>query len=178
MKRTYRLYWLENSVGYWPSNRKTGKIPTTDILLDKNCVPHGAVVRVHEVLARDPERSVARYCSAMLQQSAILIRHEVTSSQPDGREWTDAQRAEVHAWASALGAECDRNAENWNLYGGSTFDPMPYVEVEVEVEDDDIEDVPEDDDLVDQEETVEKLFEDKLRSMERVNKSTPPAAKE
>lgn len=159
MKRVYRLYADENSVGYRPTSPGE-KFPSTDIVLDRNEVPHGATVRVFEVLARDPMRAACYYCSPIRQQSAVLIRHEVITSAPEGVEWTDAQAEELREWAGDLEHELSREADAWNLYG-STFDDMPYVETTVEVDDDDLDGLDEDE--------IEKKFEEVLADAEGSN---------
>jgi hypothetical protein len=172
MKRTYRLYAAENSVGYFPLTGE--KYPSTDIVLLRAAVPHGAVVRVFEVLARDPLRSRGRYCSAQAQQTALLIRHEVIASEPEGVEWTDAQAEELLEWcddlAQSLQSDCRANHATNPWYGSSTFDTWPYVETTVEVDDDDLEGLDED--------AIDKKFEDALIEDEGSNPTwvvLPPA---
>lgn len=158
MKRNYRLYANENSVGFWPDD-PSEKIPTTDILFKRGTIPHDAGVRVFEVLARDPMRAACYYCSPIRQQSAILIRHEVTASPPEGVErWTDKQSEEVTEWCGDLEHKLSREADAWNLYGRSTFDKWPYVETTVEVDDDDLDGLDEDE--------IEKKFESQLQEDE------------
>jgi len=172
MKRTYRLYADENTVGYLPLTGE--KYPSTDIVLLRETVPHGAVVRVFEVLARDPTRSRGRYCSAQVQQTALLIRHEVIASEPEGVEWSDDQVEELLEWcdslAQSLQAECWENHATNPWYGSSTFDTWPYVETTVEVDDDDLEGLDED--------AIDKKFEDALDGDEGANPTwvvLPPA---
>lgn len=164
MIRTYRLYADENSIGYRPTNPGE-KYPTTDIVLNRETVPHGAVVRVFEVLARGPPRSVGRHCSAQVQQTAVLIRHEVIASEPEGVEWTDEQAEELREWgddlAQSLQTECLQNYATNPWYGSSTFDKWPYIETTVEVDDDDLDGLDEDE--------IEKKFEAALDDDERSN---------
>lgn len=160
MKRNYRLYSNENSVGYHPTSPGE-KFPSTDIVLRREAVPHDATVRVFEVLARDPMRAACYYCSPIRQQSAVLIRHEVITSSPEGVEWTDEQAEEVTEWCGDLEHELSRDADDWNLYGSSTFDDMPYVETTVEVDDDDLDGLDED--------AVNKKFEETLAEDESCN---------
>lgn len=164
MKRVYRLYADENSVGYRPTSPGE-KSPMTDIVLRKSEVPHGAVVRVFEVLARDPRRALGRHCSAQVQQTAVLIRHEVIPSEPEDVEWTDKQSEEVTEWcddlAEELQWECRANYADNPWYGSSTFDKWPYVETTVEVDDDDLDGLDEDE--------IEKKFEEALDSDESCN---------
>lgn len=115
-----------------------------------------------EVLARDPMRAACYYCSPIRQQSAILIRHEVTASPPEGVEWwTDKQSEEVTEWCGDLEHNLSREADAWNLYGRSTFDAWPYVETTVEVDDDDLDGLDEDE--------IEKKFEAQLQEDESCN---------
>jgi hypothetical protein len=162
MKRTYRLYANENSVGYIVDGCP---YPSTDIVLRRETVPHGAVVRVFEVLARDPIRSRGRYCSAQVQQTAIILRHEVIAEAPEGVEWTDTQAEELHDWCGDLElnlqVECRANQSDNPWYGSSTFDDWPYVETTVEVDDDDLEGLDED--------AVDRRFEDALQEDESAN---------
>lgn len=162
MIRKYRLYARESSVGYRPPPGE--RYPTTDIVLRRESVPHGAKVRVFEVLARDPLRAFKRYCSPMLQQTALLIRHEVIASPPEGTEFTDEQAEELLEWCDSLAqdlqAECRLNYATNPWYGSSTFDAWPFVEATVEV-DDDLEGLDEAD--------IERKFEDRLGEDEGSN---------
>ncbi len=171
MIRTFRLYANENTVGHIVDGCP---YPSTDVVFEPDAVPHGATVRVFEVLARDPIRSRGRYCSAQVQQTAIILRHEVIAEAPDGVEWTDTQAEELHAWCGdlelSLQSDCrgDNATNQW--YGGSTFDTWPYVETTVEVDDDDLEGLDEDD--------VDRKFEDALIEDEGSNPTWvvhPPA---
>jgi hypothetical protein len=175
MIRTYRLYWNENSVGFYPADPKA-PVDWQDIMLKLDEVPHGGTVRVFEVLARDPERYFARYCSAQVQPSAILLRHEVEVSPPDGVEWSDEEFEATCTWAEELGWNLDRDAEKWNLYGPRFFDDLPAVDVEVEVDDYDIENIdPEDIIDGDVDEVIEKLFERALLEQESGSPTARPA---
>jgi hypothetical protein len=162
VKRTYRLYADENSVGYIVDGCP---YPSTDIVFQPDAVPHGATVRVFEVLARDPLRSRGCYCSAQVQQTAIILRHEVIAVAPEGIEWTDTQAEELHNWCGDLEidlqVECRANQSDNPWYGSSTFDTWPYVETTVEVDDDDLEGLDED--------AVDKKFEDALDGDEGSN---------
>jgi hypothetical protein len=176
MKRNYRLYANENSVGFWPADRGTGKIPQTDIVFEPGAVPHGATVRVFEVLARDPLRSLGCYCSAQVQQTAVILRHEVIASEPEGVTWTCDKGEAVREWANSLeddlDASCRQNGGDNPWYGSTTFDAWPYVETTVEVDDDDLEGLDEDD--------VDLRFEEQLREDEGSNPTwvvlPPPAS--
>jgi hypothetical protein len=157
MIRTYRLYWNELLVAY--DHKDLG--PHRPILLDRAKVPHGGTVRVFEVLARDPERYFARYCSAQVQPSAILLRHEVEVSPPDGVEWSDAEYEATVTWAEEFGWTLDRDAEKWSLYGPRFFDNLPAVDVEVDG---------------DVDEVIEKMFERALLEQESGSPTARPAA--
>jgi hypothetical protein len=176
MKRTLRLYWNENSVGFYPADAKA-PVDWQDIMLRRDEVQHGGTVRVFEVLARDPERSFARYCSAQVQPSAILLRHEVEVSPPDGVEWSDEEYEATVTWAEEFGWTLDRDAEKWNLYGPRFFDNLPAVDVEVEVDDYYIENIDPDDIIDgDVDEVIEKLFEHALMEQESGSPTARPAA--
>lgn len=176
MIRTYRLYWNENSVGVYPADPSV-PVDWQDIMFKPNEVPHGGTVRVFEVLARDPERSFARYCSAQVQPSAILLRHEVEVSPPDGVEWSDEEFEATCTWAEELGWNLDRDAEKWNLYGPRFFDGLPAVDVEVEVDDYDIENIdPKDIIDGDVDEVIEKMFERALQEKESGSPTARPVA--
>lgn len=163
MIRNYRLYADENTVGYLPT--PDGKYPPTDVVLRRESVPHGATVRVFEVLARDPLRSYGHWCSPTLQQTAVILRHEVIAEAPEGVEWDDEQAEEVLEWceslAQSLQVECLQSYATNPWYGSSTFDKWPYVETTVEVDDDDLEGLDEDD--------IDKKFEDRLGEDEGSN---------
>ena len=176
MIRYYRYYWNENSVGYYPADPKA-PVEWYDIMLKLDEVPHGGTVRVFEVLARDPERSFARYCSAQVQPSAILLRHEVEVSPPDSIEWSDEEYEATVTWAEEFGWTLDRDAEKWSLYGPRFFDNLPAVDVEVKVDDYDIENIdPEDIIDGDVDEVIEKLFERALLEQESGSPTARPAA--
>ncbi len=177
MIRTYRLYWNENSVGYYPADPKA-PVEWYDIMLKPDEVPHGGTVRVFEVLARDPERYFARYCSAQVQPSAIILRHDVEVSPPDGVEWSDEEFEATVTWAEEFGWTLDRDAEKWSLYGPRFFDGgLPAVDVEVEVDDYDIENIdPEDIIDGDVDEVIEKMFERALMERESRSPTARPAA--
>jgi len=119
MKRTYHLHAADVTADVEPSTKPPG----------------GAKFRVFEILARDPETSLGRYCSAQVQQTAEILRYEVEvdlvndEDDPDLNEW--AGNLEIE-----LMAEVD-NREMW--FGSSTFDDWPHAVVEVEVDDTDLE---------------------------------------
>jgi hypothetical protein len=182
MIRYYRYYWNENSVGYYPADPKA-PVDWQDITLRREQVPHGAIVRVFEVLARDPVRSFGRWCSAQLQPSAILLRHEVEVYPPDGVEWSDEETQEAQTWAGDLADDLNRDSETWALYGPRFFDRLPFVEVEIEVDDDDVENIDADVIDGDVDEAIEKLFEKRLHAYAPENRpadrpAAPAAAKE
>ena len=183
MIRYYRYYWSELSVGYYPADPKA-PVDWQDIMLKRDEVPHGGTVRVFEVLARDPVRSFGRWCSAQVQPSAVLLRHDVEVSPPEGVEWSDEAYEATVTWAEELTAELDREGETWALYGLRFFDRLPSVEVEIEVDDDDVENIgPEDIIDGDRDEAIEKLFEKRLHTYAPESRpadrpAAPDAAKE
>jgi hypothetical protein len=183
MIRHYRYYWSELSVGFYPADQ-TAPVDWQDIMLKLDAVPHGGTVRVFEILVRDPLRSFGRWCSAQVQPSAVLLRHEVEVSPPDGVEWSDEETQEAQTWAEDLANELNRDdAETWALYGPRFFVRLPFVEVEIEVDDDDVENIDADVIDGDVDEAIEKLFEQRLRAYAPENRpadrpAAPAAAKE
>lgn len=105
-------------------------------------LPAGAVkVSVEEIIAMDARSPVARYCSAQLQQCGYLLRHEIVCLDAEGlevdddeaREWADEQ-------ATELDGDLHEGSGTHNLYGGHTFDETPFVDVVVEIDEDDLAD--------------------------------------
>lgn len=120
MKRTYHLHADD----------------ITEHVFPKTPPPGGVSFRVYEILARDPETYLQRWCSAEVQQTAEVVRYEVEVSGADYR--TDI--SDLSEWAGDL--EVDLMAETEDRgrwYGSSTFDDWPHAVVEVEVDDEDLE---------------------------------------
>jgi hypothetical protein len=121
MKRTYHLHAADVTADVSPSTKPPG----------------GATFRVYEILARDPETSLGRYCSAMVQQTAEIIRYEVEVDLVN-----DEDDLDLNEWQGNLEVDLMaevNNAEMW--FGSSTFDDWPHAVVEVEVDDTDLEGV-------------------------------------
>lgn len=117
MKRVYHLHADDVTADVYP----------------KTPPPGGAPFRVYEILARDPETNLGRWCSPQVQQTAETLRYEVEV------DWTGSEALDWgEELADRLLAQARRdNADNW--YGSTTFDNWPRAEVEVEVDDDDLE---------------------------------------
>lgn len=101
--------------------------------------PTGVTFRVYEILARDPETNVGRWCSPQVQQTAETLWYEVEVDYTD--LGADGESASVE-WAGDLATELIAqarrdNADRW--YGSTTFDDWPHAVVEVEVDDDELE---------------------------------------
>lgn len=119
MKRTYHLHAADVTADVNPSTKPPG----------------GAKFKVYEILARDPETSLGRYCSAMVQQTAEIIRYEVEVDLVNDEDDLDLNEWQGNLEVDLM-AEVD-NTEMW--FGSSTFDDWPHAVVEVEVDDDDLE---------------------------------------
>jgi hypothetical protein len=134
VKRTLRLYWDELLVAY--DHKDLG--PNRPILLDPTKVPHGASVRVFELLVRDVERSFGRWCSAEVQATAVIVAYKVEIDL-DNVEQDDEARALTWAddLASTLFVESD--GSRWGMYDIDYFDDVPFVERKVEIDDEDLE---------------------------------------
>ena len=120
MKRTYHLHADDVTKHVYPKTQPPG----------------GVSFKVYEILARDPETYLQRWCSAEVQQTAEVVRYEVEVSGAD--YLTDI--SDLSEWASDL--EIDLLAETEDRgrwYGSTTFDNWPRAVVDVEVDDDDLE---------------------------------------
>lgn len=117
MKRVYHLHADDVTADVYP----------------KTPPPGGATFRVYEILARDPETNLGRWCSPQVQQTAETLRYEVEV------DWTGSEALDWgEELADRLLAQARRdNADRW--YGSTTFDDWPYAVVEVEVDDDKLE---------------------------------------
>jgi hypothetical protein len=137
MIRTYRLYWSELLVAY--DSKDLG--PSRPILLDPTEVPHRATVRVFELLVRDVERSFARYCSAQVQATAVIVDYKVEIDLPDAVEQDEEAREEALTWADDLASTLyvESDGSRWGMYDVPYFDDVPYVEREIEIDDEDLE---------------------------------------
>lgn len=99
-----------------------------------------AKVRVEEIIAMDARAPVGRYCSAQLQQCGYILRHEVLCFDAEGLEVDDDEARE---WAADVEIELngdDPGAGSHQMYGGHTFDNTPFVDVTVEIDEDDLAD--------------------------------------
>jgi len=98
-------------------------------------------VRVEEIIAMDARSPVGCYCSAQLQQAGYLLRHEILCLDAEGLEVDDDEARE---WADEIGMDLDgdrhEGSGTHNLYGGHTFDKTPFVDVTVEIDEDDLAD--------------------------------------
>jgi hypothetical protein len=150
MKRTLRLYWDELLVAY--DHKDLG--PHRPILLDRAKVPHGAAVRVFELLVRDVERSFGRWCSPEVQATADIVAYKVEIDLPDNVEQDDEAREEALTWADDLASTlfAESAGVRHSHYDINYFDDVPYVEREVEIDDEDLEDLDEN--------TIEQKLED------------------
>lgn len=150
MKRTLRLYWDELLVAY--DHKDLG--PHRPILLDRAKVPHGAAVRVFELLVRDVERSFGRWCSPEVQATADIVAYKVEIDLPDNVEQDDEAREEALTWADDLASSLyvESDGSRWCMYDINYFDDVPFIEREVEIDDEDLEDLDEN--------TIEEKFED------------------
>ena len=175
MKRTLRLYWNELLVAY--DHKDLG--PNRPILLDPTKVPHGASVRVFELLVRDVERSFGRWCSAEVQATAVIVTYKVEVVLPDDIEQDDEAREEALTWADDLASTlfAESAGSRWGMYDIDYFDDVPHVEREIEIDDEDLEGLDEN--------TIEQRFEaaflDETYEVERpADRPTaaPAAAKE
>ena len=155
MKRTYHLHAADVTADVEPSTKPPG----------------GATFRVYEILARDPETSLGRYCSAMVQQTAEVLRYEVDVDLPDGEDDLD-----LNEWQGMLEvdllAEVD-NREMW--FGSSTFDGWSHATVEVEVDDNDLEGIDPDSWDFDKK-FLDKLYEDEAANTTMVPRPTKTAS--
>ena len=122
MKRVYHLHAADVTADVYP----------------KTPPPTGVTFRVYEILARDPETNVGRWCSPQVQQTAETLRYEVEVDYTD--LGADVESASV-AWADDLEIDLIAQARRDNVdswYGSTTFDDWPHAVVEVEVDDDEL----------------------------------------
>ena len=123
MKRNYNLHALDIIAYVFPSSPP----------------PEGVTWRAFQIVARDPARDLARWCSATIQATAEVLRYEVDLDLGIGL-LSDAGRDAAHEWAGdlelALQAE-DSEHQLW--FDRRYFDDRPHAVVEVEVDFDDIE---------------------------------------
>lgn len=123
MKRVYHLHADDVTADVYP----------------KTPPPDGVTFRVYEILARDPETNVGRWCSPQVQQTAETLWYEVEVDYND--LGADGESASVE-WAGDLATELIAQARRDNVdrwYGSTTFDDWPHAVVEVEVDDDELE---------------------------------------
>ena len=122
MKRNYNLHALDIIAYVFPSSPP----------------PEGVTWRAFQIVARDPERDLARWCSATIQATAEVMRYEVDLDLDPEMSNTDQDAAREWAGDLELALQAE-DSEHQLWFSRTYFNDRPHAVVEVEVDDDELE---------------------------------------